>query len=136
MKLRRRWETKFSFLRPNEEEFLVLEIIEKGPMGLVNKSPINVFVCSVQILNSLCNTPKTKTMASKGQSTNFLKHYGYDLLLGSIAAFYTLMVPYTKVKVPKVYVHGNLENKAVSCQQNLAWLSIKPVWLDNLFEIC
>ncbi|KAK6285375.1 hypothetical protein POUND7_011554 [Theobroma cacao] len=32
-------------------------------------------------------------MASK-----FLQFYGYDLLLGSIAAFYVLMVPYTKVE--------------------------------------
>ncbi|OMO69623.1 hypothetical protein CCACVL1_19368 [Corchorus capsularis] len=32
-------------------------------------------------------------MASK-----FLQLYGYDLLLGSIAAFYVLMVPYTKVE--------------------------------------
>ncbi|KAK8492832.1 hypothetical protein V6N12_009714 [Hibiscus sabdariffa] len=33
------------------------------------------------------------TMASK-----FLQIYGYDLLLGSIAAFYVFMVPYTKVE--------------------------------------
>lgn len=28
----------------------------------------------------------------------FVKNYGYDLVLGSIAAFYILMVPYTKVE--------------------------------------
>ncbi|KAJ0112326.1 hypothetical protein Patl1_00068 [Pistacia atlantica] len=35
-------------------------------------------------------------MASK--SSHFFKLYGYDLLLGSVAAFYVLMVPYTKVE--------------------------------------
>ncbi|CAB4269463.1 unnamed protein product [Prunus armeniaca] len=35
-------------------------------------------------------------MASK--SSNFLERYGYDLLLGSIAAFYVFMAPYTKVE--------------------------------------
>ncbi|XP_028790918.1 dol-P-Man:Man(7)GlcNAc(2)-PP-Dol alpha-1,6-mannosyltransferase isoform X2 [Neltuma alba] len=35
-------------------------------------------------------------MASK--SSQFWEHYGYDLLLGSIAAFYLLMAPYTKVE--------------------------------------
>ncbi|KAJ1439558.1 dol-P-Man:Ma [Sesbania bispinosa] len=37
-------------------------------------------------------------MASNSKSTTFLQRYGYDLLLGSIAAFYVLMVPYTKVE--------------------------------------
>ncbi|KAF7814727.1 dol-P-Man:Man(7)GlcNAc(2)-PP-Dol alpha-1,6-mannosyltransferase [Senna tora] len=31
-------------------------------------------------------------------SSKFWERYGYDLLLGSIAAFYVLMVPYTKVE--------------------------------------
>jgi len=31
-------------------------------------------------------------------SSKFLERYGYDLLLGSIAAFYVIMVPYTKVE--------------------------------------
>ncbi|XP_059448601.1 dol-P-Man:Man(7)GlcNAc(2)-PP-Dol alpha-1,6-mannosyltransferase [Corylus avellana] len=31
-------------------------------------------------------------------SSTFLERYGYDLLLGSIAAFYVIMVPYTKVE--------------------------------------
>jgi len=31
-------------------------------------------------------------------SSTFVKNYGYDLLLGSIAAFYIVMVPYTKVE--------------------------------------
>ncbi|RYQ87794.1 hypothetical protein Ahy_B09g095334 isoform B [Arachis hypogaea] len=35
-------------------------------------------------------------MASK--SGTFLQRYGYDFLLGSIAAFYVFMVPYTKVE--------------------------------------
>lgn len=35
-------------------------------------------------------------MASK--SSQFLRSYGYDLLLGSIAAFYVFAVPYTKVE--------------------------------------
>ncbi|CAN1829411.1 hypothetical protein LINPERHAP1_LOCUS32487 [Linum perenne] len=30
--------------------------------------------------------------------SEFLQIYGYDLLLGSIAAFYALMAPYTKVE--------------------------------------
>ncbi|KAM7472025.1 hypothetical protein LguiA_010208 [Lonicera macranthoides] len=30
--------------------------------------------------------------------SNFLRHYGYDLFLGSIAAFYVFMVPFTKVE--------------------------------------
>ncbi|KAJ7961976.1 Mannosyltransferase [Quillaja saponaria] len=32
------------------------------------------------------------------KSSNFFKRYGYDLLLGSIAAFYVIMAPYTKVE--------------------------------------
>ncbi|PWA79753.1 asparagine-linked glycosylation protein [Artemisia annua] len=32
------------------------------------------------------------------RSSNFMSNYGYDLLLGSIAAFYVLMVPFTKVE--------------------------------------
>ncbi|KAI8545510.1 hypothetical protein RHMOL_Rhmol07G0045300 [Rhododendron molle] len=32
------------------------------------------------------------------RSSDFVDHYGYDLLLGSIAAFYVFMVPYTKVE--------------------------------------
>ncbi|KAK4267923.1 hypothetical protein QN277_024642 [Acacia crassicarpa] len=32
------------------------------------------------------------------ESSRFWERYGYDLLLGSIAAFYLLMVPYTKVE--------------------------------------
>ena len=36
-------------------------------------------------------------MASSSSST-FVKNYGYDLVLGSIATFYILMVPYTKVE--------------------------------------
>ncbi|KAL7238447.1 hypothetical protein ACSBR2_004532 [Camellia fascicularis] len=32
------------------------------------------------------------------ESSKFLELYGYDLLLGSIAAFYVFMVPYTKVE--------------------------------------
>ncbi|XP_021899994.1 dol-P-Man:Man(7)GlcNAc(2)-PP-Dol alpha-1,6-mannosyltransferase isoform X2 [Carica papaya] len=35
-------------------------------------------------------------MASK--SSRFLQNYGYDLILGSIAAFYVFMAPYTKVE--------------------------------------
>ncbi|KAL5061491.1 hypothetical protein RYX36_023228 [Vicia faba] len=31
-------------------------------------------------------------------NATFLKNYGYDFLLGSIAAFYIFMVPYTKVE--------------------------------------
>lgn len=31
-------------------------------------------------------------------SSTFVERYGYDLLLGSIAAFYVIMVPYTKVE--------------------------------------
>lgn len=37
-------------------------------------------------------------MAHDNKSANFLKHYGYDLVLGSIAAFYIITVPYTKVE--------------------------------------
>lgn len=37
-------------------------------------------------------------MASDDKSATFLKNYGYDLVLGSIAAFYILMIPYTKVE--------------------------------------
>ncbi|VFQ94595.1 unnamed protein product [Cuscuta campestris] len=33
-----------------------------------------------------------------GKSESFLKLYGYDLLLGSIAAFYVFAAPYTKVE--------------------------------------
>ncbi|KAK6918670.1 GPI mannosyltransferase [Dillenia turbinata] len=33
-----------------------------------------------------------------GKSSNFFDRYGFDLLLGSIAAFYVFMVPYTKVE--------------------------------------
>ncbi|KAK3006884.1 hypothetical protein RJ639_017010, partial [Escallonia herrerae] len=32
------------------------------------------------------------------RQSSFLERYGYDLLLGSIAAFYVFMVPYTKVE--------------------------------------
>uniref|UniRef100_A0A7N1A589 Mannosyltransferase n=1 Tax=Kalanchoe fedtschenkoi TaxID=63787 RepID=A0A7N1A589_KALFE len=32
------------------------------------------------------------------KASTFMKSYGYDLILGSIAAFYVLMVPYTKVE--------------------------------------
>ncbi|PWA86065.1 dol-P-Man:Man(7)GlcNAc(2)-PP-Dol alpha-1,6-mannosyltransferase [Artemisia annua] len=32
------------------------------------------------------------------RSSNFMSNYGYDLLLGSVAAFYVLMVPFTKVE--------------------------------------
>nr|GEX26138.1 dol-P-Man:Man(7)GlcNAc(2)-PP-Dol alpha-1,6-mannosyltransferase isoform X1 [Tanacetum cinerariifolium] len=32
------------------------------------------------------------------RSSNFMSNYGYDLLLGSIAAFYVFMVPFTKVE--------------------------------------
>ncbi|KAG2672089.1 hypothetical protein I3843_13G022600 [Carya illinoinensis] len=32
------------------------------------------------------------------KSSTFLERYGYDLLLGSIAAFYVIMIPYTKVE--------------------------------------
>lgn len=31
-------------------------------------------------------------------SSTFVKNYGYDLVLGSIAAFYIVMIPYTKVE--------------------------------------
>ncbi|KAG7013392.1 Dol-P-Man:Man(7)GlcNAc(2)-PP-Dol alpha-1,6-mannosyltransferase [Cucurbita argyrosperma subsp. argyrosperma] len=31
-------------------------------------------------------------------SSKFLERFGYDLLLGSIVAFYAFMVPYTKVE--------------------------------------
>jgi hypothetical protein len=31
-------------------------------------------------------------------SSTFVERYGYDLMLGSIAAFYVIMVPYTKVE--------------------------------------
>ncbi|CAJ1948966.1 unnamed protein product [Sphenostylis stenocarpa] len=37
-------------------------------------------------------------MASNSKSETFLQRYGYDLLLGSIAALYVLTVPYTKVE--------------------------------------
>nr|KYP41830.1 Dolichyl-P-Man:Man(7)GlcNAc(2)-PP-dolichyl-alpha-1, 6-mannosyltransferase [Cajanus cajan] len=37
-------------------------------------------------------------MASNSKSESFLQRYGYDFLLGSIAAFYVLTVPYTKVE--------------------------------------
>ncbi|XP_057445644.1 dol-P-Man:Man(7)GlcNAc(2)-PP-Dol alpha-1,6-mannosyltransferase-like isoform X2 [Lotus japonicus] len=37
-------------------------------------------------------------MASNSNSNSNSKSYGYDLLLGSIAAFYTITVPYTKVE--------------------------------------
>ncbi|TKY68884.1 Dol-P-Man:Man(7)GlcNAc(2)-PP-Dol alpha-1,6-mannosyltransferase [Spatholobus suberectus] len=37
-------------------------------------------------------------MASNSKSETFLQRYGYDFLLGSIAAFYVLAVPYTKVE--------------------------------------
>jgi alpha-1,6-mannosyltransferase len=36
--------------------------------------------------------------SSNEKSATFLKNYGYDFLLGSIAVFYILMVPYTKVE--------------------------------------
>ncbi|WJX85920.1 dolichyl-P-Man:Man(7)GlcNAc(2)-PP-dolichol alpha-1,6-mannosyltransferase [Trifolium repens] len=36
--------------------------------------------------------------SSNEKSATFLKNYGYDFLLGSIAAFYILTVPYTKVE--------------------------------------
>ncbi|KAL5724028.1 dolichyl-P-Man:Man7GlcNAc2-PP-dolichol alpha-1,6-mannosyltransferase [Ranunculus cassubicifolius] len=43
------------------------------------------------------------TVAGKSKSINpnspkFLENYGWDLLLGSIAAFYVIMAPYTKVE--------------------------------------
>ncbi|CAH1416242.1 unnamed protein product [Lactuca virosa] len=37
-------------------------------------------------------------MAPPPRSSNFMSIYGYDVLLGSIAAFYVLMVPFTKVE--------------------------------------
>ncbi|CAM8923905.1 unnamed protein product [Rhodiola kirilowii] len=37
-------------------------------------------------------------MSMNHKSPAFMKSYGYDLILGSIAAFYVLMVPYTKVE--------------------------------------
>ena len=37
-------------------------------------------------------------MASNSKSETFLQRNGYDFLLGSIAAFYVLTVPYTKVE--------------------------------------
>lgn len=37
-------------------------------------------------------------MASNSKSETFLQRYGYDFLFGSIAAFYVLTVPYTKVE--------------------------------------
>ncbi|OVA11300.1 GPI mannosyltransferase [Macleaya cordata] len=42
------------------------------------------------------STEKPEAMNYK--SSKFLQHYGWDLLLGSIAAFYVFMVPYTKVE--------------------------------------
>ncbi|KAL5134441.1 Dol-P-Man:Man(7)GlcNAc(2)-PP-Dol alpha-1,6-mannosyltransferase [Glycine soja] len=38
------------------------------------------------------------TMASSSKSKIFLQRYGYDFLLGSIAAVYVITVPYTKVE--------------------------------------
>lgn len=37
-------------------------------------------------------------MAPNHKSATVVERYGYDLLLASIAAFYILMVPYTKVE--------------------------------------
>ncbi|KAL8249355.1 hypothetical protein R6Q59_006223 [Mikania micrantha] len=37
-------------------------------------------------------------MAPSRRSSNFMAIYGYDVLLGSIAAFYVFMVPFTKVE--------------------------------------
>ncbi|KAM3733357.1 hypothetical protein ACB098_11G129100 [Castanea mollissima] len=37
-------------------------------------------------------------MASNSKSSKLMERYGYDVLLGSIAAFYVIMVPYTKVE--------------------------------------
>nr|POE75016.1 isoform 5 of dol-p-man:man(7)glcnac(2)-pp-dol alpha-1,6-mannosyltransferase [Quercus suber] len=37
-------------------------------------------------------------MASNSKSSTPMERYGYDVLLGSIAAFYVIMIPYTKVE--------------------------------------
>ncbi|KAI7745690.1 hypothetical protein M8C21_019388 [Ambrosia artemisiifolia] len=37
-------------------------------------------------------------MAPSRRSSNFMSIYGYDVVLGSIAAFYVFMVPFTKVE--------------------------------------
>ncbi|RWR86780.1 GPI mannosyltransferase [Cinnamomum micranthum f. kanehirae] len=43
-------------------------------------------------------TTTTKSEPSRAKSSKFLQLYGWDLLLGSIAALYVFMVPYTKVE--------------------------------------
>ncbi|XP_056842568.1 dol-P-Man:Man(7)GlcNAc(2)-PP-Dol alpha-1,6-mannosyltransferase-like [Raphanus sativus] len=37
-------------------------------------------------------------MPTETKMTKFLQSYGYDLILGAIAAIYVLMAPYTKVE--------------------------------------
>lgn len=51
---------------------------------------------SLVSIESVLSFSAATTMASN--SSKFWDRYGYDLLLGSIAAFYVLMVPYTKVE--------------------------------------
>ncbi|KAJ3680556.1 hypothetical protein LUZ60_016834 [Juncus effusus] len=46
-------------------------------------------------LSCLAMAPATKTNL---KSSKFLQNYGWDVLLGSIALFYTILVPYTKVE--------------------------------------
>ncbi|XP_078177957.1 homolog of asparagine-linked glycosylation 12 isoform X3 [Carex rostrata] len=42
--------------------------------------------------------PEAKPRAVNWRLTKFLRNYGWDLLLGSIGAFYVIVVPYTKVE--------------------------------------
>lgn len=61
--------------------------------------PSLLAICTLHPLPlQLTEKKKKKTMAPNHKSATVVERYGYDLLLASIAAFYILMVPYTKVE--------------------------------------
>lgn len=54
--------------------------------------------CSFELPFCFCLSVLLSEMTMIPRSPTFLWRYGYDILLGSIAAFYVIMVPYTKVE--------------------------------------
>ncbi|KAF4377335.1 hypothetical protein G4B88_005813 [Cannabis sativa] len=60
-------------------------------------------------------------------SSKFLKSYGYDLLLGSIAAFYVFTVPYTKVEESFNVQYDHLEFPGVVPRTFLGALLVSTV---------